>query len=128
MFKIKKQQGVTLYLSLMIMAILLSIAFGLSAIFINQVKMIKEMGHSVIALCAADAGVEAVLVDRGKPNLTPDFYSDSLENEAIYTVFVYRGPATEGGPDENCTAADLHYCIKSIGTYKEARRAIEITY
>ena len=121
MSEIKKQQGVTLYLSLTIMTILLAMAFGLSTIFINQIKMIKEMGHSVIALCAADTGVEAVLVDRGNPSLTPDFYSGVLSNGATYQVVVAVGGAGD-------CLAEKNYCIKSVGSYLESRRAIEITY
>lgn len=121
MSEIKKQQGVSLYLAITIMTILLATAFGLSTIFINQIKMIREMGHSVIALCAADAGIEAVLVDRGNPNLTPDFYSGALSNGATYQVIV-----TVGGAGD--CLAEKNYCIKSVGSYLKSRRAIEIIY
>lgn len=114
------KKGISLYLALMIMTILLAIALGLSTIFIGQTKMLREMGYSVIAFYAADAGIEKVLVDRSNPNLTLDYYSGSLLNGATYQIIV-----TEGGTG-GCSAAN--YCIKSIGTFKETRRAIEIGY
>jgi len=116
----KVQLGISLYLALMIMTILLAIALGLSTIFIGQTKMLREMGYSVIAFYAADAGIEKALVDRSNPNLNPDYYSDSLSNGATYQIIV-----TVGGTGD-CSA--INYCIKSIGTFKETRRAIEIGY
>ncbi len=112
-------KGVSLYLALMIMGILLAIALGISAIFIGQTKMLKEMGDSVIAFYAADAGIEEVLSgDRNNPS---DISETPLPNGAKYQVFV-----TQGGL-EDCPA-EKNFCIKSIGSYKETKRAIEITY
>jgi hypothetical protein len=113
----KLKQGTSLYLAIMVMTILLAIALGLSAIFLGQTKTIKEMGNSVIAFYAADAGIEKILVVRDNPDgQTPDYYSGTLDNGATYQIFV-----TVGGACPN-------YCIKSVGSYKETRRAIEITY
>jgi len=114
----KLQQGTALYLSLMIMTILLSIALGLSTIFIGQSKMIRALGNSVIAFYAADAGVEEVLINRTNPSVIPQ---TSLPNGAMYQVFV-----TAGGVGD--CASDNNFCIKSIGVYQETRRAIEIVY
>jgi len=119
--KNKFQQGIAVYLAITIMTILLAIAFGLSAIFLGQTKMVKEMGNSVIAFYAADAGIEKVLLDRTNPNLTPDFYSDSLANGATYQVLVSFGGVGD------CPAQN-NYCITSIGTYQETRRAVGIKY
>ena len=116
------QSGVSLYLAITVLIILLAIVLGLTAILVSQIQMVREMGYSVIALSAADTGIEAVLVDWGTPDLTPGHYNGFLGNGATYEVFVT--PA--GG---SCTA--LNYCIKSVGTYPSSegvRRAIEITY
>ncbi|MBA7611115.1 hypothetical protein ES703_63401 [subsurface metagenome] len=114
----KLQQGTSLYLSLMIMTILLSIALGLSTIFIGQSKMIKALGNSVIAFYAADAGVEEVLINRSNPL---DIPQTSLPNGATYQVFVAAGGVGD-------CASENNYCIKSVGIYQETRRAIEIVY
>jgi len=118
MFKFS-QKGVSLYLAMMIMGILLAIALGISTIFIGQTKMLKEMGNSVIAFYAADAGIEKSLTQRNDP--TPlNGYSETLDNEAGYNLNVLDST------DPDCDADN--YCIKSIGSYKETKRAIEITY
>lgn len=114
------QKGIALYLAILIMTIFLAIALGLSAISLSQNKLSRTMGFSVNALSAADAGIEKVLVDRQSPNPGLDFYSGSFSNGATYRVIV--APTGTGG----CLAAN--FCIKSIGDYKETRRAIEISY
>jgi len=74
------------------------------------------MGYSVIAFYAADNGIEEVLMD----NSTPTAISlTELPNGATYQVTV-----DANGPQ--CDA--LNFCIKSIGTYKTTKRAIEIKY
>lgn len=113
----KMQSGISLYLALMIMTILLAISFGISTIFIGQTKMMEEMGNSVIAFYAADTGIEQILLDRDAPANIPQ---TPLSNGATYRVFV-----TSRGIGD-CAA--LNYCIKSVGIYKEVRRAIEIQY
>lgn len=109
------RRGASLYLALMVMTIMLAIALGLSSIFIGQTKTIKQMGNSVIALCAADTGIEEILLVRNNPPLGigPVVV---LDNGATYQIIV-----TEGG---EC----LHYCIKSIGSYLGTKRALEINY
>ena len=112
------QSGVSLFMVIVIMTILLAIALGLSAIFLGQMVMFREMGYSVIGFYAADAGIEKVLTERENP-LSLNGYSDTLPNGSSYILSVLSS-----GP--NCDAAN--FCIKSVGTYKEVKRAIEITY
>lgn len=117
MLENKLSSGASLYFALMVMTVLLAMALGLSSIFIGQVKMMKEMGNSVIAFYAADAGIEKVLTNRANPFALP---KTTLTNGATYQVIV------TGGGIGNCLASN--YCIKSIGTYQETKRAIEIMY
>lgn len=111
------KRGISIYLALMIIAILLSSAFGVSIIFVSQVKIFKEMGNSVVAFYAADAGMEKILLNRQSPSDIPE---TALANGATYQVLVTAGGG--GG----CAAAN--FCIKSVGNYKETNRAIEISY
>lgn len=115
--KSKMQSGVSVYLAVAILGILLSIGFGVSTIFLGQVQTMRNTGYSVIAFYAADAGIEKILLVRDAPADIPETV---LSNGATYQVFVTAGGA--GG----CVASN--FCIKSIGKYKETSRAIEITY
>lgn len=124
--------------AIFVVAIMLAISFGISEILISQVKMLGDMGHSVVALYAADSGVEKVLIDRQTPNLDSHYYSCyslsvppcSLDNGSTYQVFVTEGGSTGDCPGgESCEEPPcFYYCIKSIGIYKDVKRAIEIKY
>ena len=100
------------------MSILLAISFGISGILIQQIKMLGEIGHSVVAFYAADSGIERVLMDRDNPSNIPKTF---LSNGAAYEVVV------AGGGTGDCLI-DFNYCIKSIGEYQKTKRAIEINY
>ena len=118
--KYKSGGGVSLYLALMIMTMLLAIAFGLSTIFLGQTKMIRTMGYSVTAFYAADAGIEKVLIQRTNPSsICIEANPCSLDNEAAYYIIIRT-------PGLDCEADN--YCITSVGIYQETRRAIEIQY
>ena len=115
---IKQQYGSSLYLALIMMTVMLGMALGLSSIFIGQTKTIKQMGNSVIALCAADTGIEIILLDRNNPVSIPETV---LSNDATYQVIVVAAGTGD------CPALS-HYCIKSIGSYLGTKRAVEIIY
>lgn len=115
---IQHQRGASLYLALVVITIMLAMAFGLSSIFIGQTKTIKQIGNSVIALSAADTGIEAVLLNRNNPiNISETV----LSNGATYRVVVAAGGTGD------CPAGS-NYCIKSIGSYLGTKRAVEIIY
>ena len=116
--KIQNSRGVSLFLAVFIMSVLLAISFGISGILIGQIKTMSEIGYSVVAFYAADSGIENVLMDRESPSYIPE---TTLPNGATYEVFVAEEDT------ENCSD-DLNYCIKSIGSYQKTKRAIEIQY
>lgn len=111
------QRGVSLYLAVLIMAIFLSIGLTISTILIGQISTIKGMGDSVIAFYAADTGIEKVLLNRANPPSIP--IPGTLENDSSYVVTVIS-------PGSDCTADN--YCIRSVGTYRGIKRAIEVEY
>ena len=113
------QRGVSLYFTIIIMAVLLGIALGINALLIGQLKMIREMGNSVVALYAADTGIEQTLKNRANPFSVCSQSSCSLDNGAQYYISI----TPKGG---DCSADN--FCIKSVGSYKGTKRAIEITY
>ena len=114
-----KESGLTLYLSIIIMTIILSIVFGISSILLSQLSSIKGMENSVIAFYAADTGIERVLVDRIDPTIHNGYF-EILDNEARFDI------TAVDSSDPDCGATN--FCIKSIGTYRGVRRAIEVKY
>jgi len=126
------QKGTSLYLTIIIVGILLSISLGISAILLGQIRTIIGIGNSVVAFYAADTGTEVVL------------YEDKLcRQDNCTTTYPYL-PCTitcQGLPSGYTTSAilenDSNYkasfststegtiYVQSVGIYKGTRRAIE---
>ncbi|OGF61994.1 hypothetical protein A2662_03040 [Candidatus Giovannonibacteria bacterium RIFCSPHIGHO2_01_FULL_45_33] len=113
--RVRGQKGVILFLAVIIMAILLSIGLGISVILIGQIRMVRDIGNSVIAFYAADTGIEKALLNRGNP--IPVF--GTLGNAANYTVEVF-------GSGSDCLGDN--YCLRSVGSFQGVSRAIEAEY
>jgi len=118
--KIKTKRGVSLLFAILILSFVLSVALGASIIMVRQLKTLREAGYSVVALYAADTGIEEILLRDdptggiAKTSLLPDINAD-------YQVFV------EAGGEGECDSS-LTFCITSVGTYQNTRRAIEVQY
>jgi len=118
-------KGTSLYLALMILSLLLAISLGLSALLFGQFKIAKGMEESVIAFYAADTGIEKMLFDFKVSE------AGSLPNNSFFTVsakcareFAACPPGYE--TDSLCEAP--RYCVYSVGSYRETRRAIRVEY
>ena len=128
------ERGISLLFVVLIMSVILAIGFGVSGIFIQQTKMMEEVGYSVNSFYAADSGVEQQLYDLYKAaedDHQAEYTGFFVENGASYEVRAVCGIDNTTCfvgivPDANCTA--VNYCIKSIGSYKKIKRAIEIKY
>lgn len=123
-----EQKGVSIYLSLMIMVILLAIGLGISTIIVNRLKMLKGIEDSVIAIFAADTGIERVLYAISINDLRTNY--SGIVGSASYNATLVCGSTYTECPsplsqDVNCLA--FYYCLKSTGTYNETNRAIEVT-
>lgn len=117
---LKEQKGVSLLFAILILSVVLSIGLGISLIVIQQAKMMGEMGNSVIAFYAADAGIEEFLLSTSTP---VDIPPTALQNGATYQIKV------EASSTPNCLPFGAsYYCITSTGVYKKTSRAIEIIY
>jgi hypothetical protein len=113
----RSQKGVSVLLASLIMTILLAMSLGLSSILLRQLKMMRGMGDSVVAFYAADTGVERALYEYTGQTLPVEYSGSGLAGGASYTAKVEA-------PGTGCSASNL--CIKSVGAFKQTRRAIEI--
>jgi hypothetical protein len=116
--KSKKQLGVSLYISLIIVTIMLTMVFGLTAIMYSQMKIIRGLGQSVVAFYAADTGVERVLYDVRKEGGGGNFYGQEI----------FLDPTNSSYNTATASCYTDRICIRSIGTFKETKRAIEASY
>ena len=115
----KMQKGVSLYLSIFIMAALTAVVLGMSTILFKSMKMVGEIQYSVIAFCAADTGIEKVLdLDLGiGGNATGTLLGGDAEWDATVVA----------AGEEGCPVGVENFCIHSKGTYREVKRAIQIS-
>src|SRR3989344_5733321 len=84
-------------------------------LFLAEIRMVRDIGNSVIAFYAADTGIEKALLNRGNP--IPVF--GTLGNAANYTVEVF-------GSGSDCLGDN--YCLRSVGSFQGVSRAIEAEY
>ena len=140
--KFKNEKGISLLFVVLITSVILAVGMGISGILVQQTKMMREIGYSVISFYAADSGVERQLYDLYKTsaeeqhhsqytgNVMGDILSASYEVSAICGVNVIPADCPQGLTialsEEECDAINI--CIKSTGNYKEIKRAIEIKY
>lgn len=101
-----------MYLTIVLLSLMLTSVLTLSAILNNQMKTIFNLGDAVTAFVAADAGIERALYEDRRATSTPSF-SQVFSNGARCDVTITVNGET---------------VIKSIGTYRNTKRAIEARY
>ncbi len=122
------EKGVSLFLTVVILGTILGIMLGISSLVLRQVMTVTGLGESVIALHAADSGIELLVY--------------AIREEAYI-------PSCLGGGDPPCKIEDLaldefededlsyqlylqstepHLTVRSIGRYRQTQRAIEVSF
>ena len=118
-----KKRGVSLYLVIIIMSVLLAVIFGLSTVIIGGAKIVADVSYGVIAFYAADTGIEKALynIQTIEDGTNCDNFSGSLgEDDYSYTVTI--------NPPLNGTCLDSGTTIYSLGEYNGIKRRIEVSY
>jgi len=148
-----RERGVSVYLALVIMFILLDIGLSLSTLLIGQIKVIREMGNSVAAFYAADTGIEREIYDRNPHDSGCAYHVfldlDGDNNGTICgTACDTEDPCPLGPCPSSFDPGDACYqvtvidrggvdcdpltvtteCIQSVGIYKGVRRAIKVSW
>lgn len=120
---IRGGRGVSIYLAVLIMSILLAIVLGMNAILIGQIKTIREIGYSVAAFFAAETGIERALNDK-ECTTTCEIADQELDlgggQKAYYTIKGYY-------PAHPSCDSEAFYCIISTGSFGGVKRAIQVT-
>jgi len=110
------QKGVSLLITLLIMAAILAIALGVSRLSLGEIKISRDAPKSLIAYYAAESGVEwALYEDRINGQALVDYsFSDCIETDICYS-----GSASGVSPART---------IISNGSYQNTARAVQLTY
>jgi len=114
-------KGTILYFAVLILSVIFTISIGLSLVIFGRMKIQREIGYSVIALYAADTGVEEALYAIYKEGNLSFSTSTTLENGASYNVYVATSST-------QCGTSVQYYCIKSRGNFRGVTRAIDASF
>jgi hypothetical protein len=117
-----KEKGSSLYFAVVVLAVISGVVIGISSLLIGQIKIIKGMSNSVVAIYVADTGIEHILKEVRIDN-NPSDLSDTVVFPGGYSGD-YQTKLIPTGP--NCDA--LYFCIESIGKFQGVKRAIEIKF
>jgi hypothetical protein len=123
------QNGVAVLLSVFVLTSILAISFGISAVFLKELRFGREAGFYIPAFFAADSGIEKILTLRSDPKSFTQCDTKTkaqtnpvcqLSNGAIFWV------VAKAKNEDGCAAAN--FCVVSNGEYKGTRRAVEVNY
>jgi len=107
---ISQQGAISILLAMLLLTELLVIGLGISFLMVSQIKMSGQVGQSVVAFYAAEAGAEKCLYEVRKGTAVCPA-TGSLDNGANYAT-TYNGSDT----------------ITSIGQFKDTDRKVELTW
>ena len=107
---ISQQGAISILLAVLLLAELSIIGLGISLLAIQQLKLSGQVGQSVVAYYAAEAGAERCLYEARKGTGSCPAIG-SLDNGASYAT-TYNGTDT----------------ITSIGQFKSTNRKVELTW
>ena len=153
MFKLS-QRGVSLFLTIIMLSIILTIVFGLSAILISQIRTIQKMGYSVVSFYVADTETEKALepvleyikteVGGGDGSFPVGFdFEGNIDidgNTAEYVITIYCCDNADTGcwfkqdgkecpnplvEDPEDECEATFFCIETFGEYSGTKRAIK---
>ena len=133
MNKVNKNDGVALYLSIVALAAIFAISFGLVSLLLGQLNIARDVGRFIPAIYAADAGIERTLYKIRKkgdfalctttgPPADCEIQTTTMQNDASYRVIVLD--SSSGW----CDAAVANNCVRSIGNFRNTNRAWEGTF
>lgn len=115
-------KGVSLYIALMLTAVMLTIVFGLTAVLTTQIKTVRSIGYSVTAFYAAETGIEYALYNSDSCTSTCSVNGTLSLGGGDTASYSISGTSSGSG----ACPWGINYCIKSIGDYKNTKRAIQI--
>lgn len=113
--KQNNKKGSSLLITMLVIAALASIAFGLSKLAIGETKLLRNVSETLIAYYAADSGAEC--------QMYADRWTGEIDCSHVHlSANVYFETEGEDGP------SPFNRTIRSDGFYKDIRRTVELTY
>lgn len=114
--KKNNKNGYALLLTLLVMSAILSIAIGLSRLGLGEIRLSRDNSVSLVAYYAAETGVECQM------------FADRIGGVTCGTAEVPMCLSPDICVETISTGISPGRTIQSTGSYRDVRRAIELTY
>jgi Tfp pilus assembly protein PilX len=124
---LKNQQGISLYMITIMIAVLMSFSLSAAAIIVGSAKISASWSDSVKSFHCADSGVEEALYNAYL--LVPDcndILNGEVDNQAAYSYSVVHTYDLDVNPESDCEQTGT--TITSVGSFGAASRKIEVNY
>lgn len=133
-FRAKGEEGVSLYMTIVILGIVFSIGFSIAGLLIGEIKIARNINNFVPAIYAADSGMERALYKSRKTEVFAPGNCGPSDTPCV--VDNSSGPSFNNGAAYSATIKDNSFatcsagnqCIKSVGTKENTNRAFGATY
>lgn len=116
MFNYKKQSGLAVIVSVLLMGIFLSVVLTLSAIFIPQLKTSGEVKRSSAAAYGAESAIEWCLYVNRKSSVQFPIFENG--------VTVINGITNQSFVQADCAGN----VFKAVGTFQNITRSFEVSF
>ena len=112
---LKNKKGIVLLITIIILGALLAAALGVASVFIKETQISALVDDSLIAILAADAGLEKMLYNvRILGGSSTTSFNTDLSNGASYITC-----------ENPTTCSDSLFIFTSTGAFSNARRTLE---
>lgn len=130
------QKGVSVYLTIVIMVVLLAVVLGLASIIVGGAKIAGTLGDSVKAFHAADSGIEyslyCVKFNNGDCKASwecANSYESSSSENAFSTSYGWKvNMYDSAGVACESSSSIAVSKVESEGTYSKTKRKIEVSF
>ncbi len=117
------QKGVSLIITFFILTIILAVVLGISTILYSEIRIIRNIGNSVVSFYAAESGVEKTLYydrkivpDEGKRGLcfmcdpeNPSCPTDNADSSVNCMSCQLSGPYCNSHDSNDCTDCQIEF-------------------
>ena len=117
----EKQKGISIYLVMVMISVLLAVVLGLASLIIGGSKLSRNLNYSVKAFHAADTGIEKALYNI---KISGGVCDNSSSDGSFDTNYNYDVTMSTSGAD----CSSLGTSITSLGQYLTVKRKIEVSY
>lgn len=121
------EKGIALFLTVIILGTTLGIILGISSLVMRQIMTVTGLGESVVALHAADSGIELLVYKIRKDGYLPGC-SGGVVPCQIKDIQLDEFAEENLSYQLHLQLLEPNLAIRSLGQYCQTRRAIEVNF